>query len=46
MHEIIQGLEYIHRLGIVHRDVKPGNLLVTSEYTIVSIVSARTHDSH
>jgi len=26
--QVVQGLEAIHRLGIVHRDIKPTNLLV------------------
>ena len=27
--QITRGIEYLHKLGLVHRDVKPGNILVT-----------------
>ena len=33
-YQIINGLEYIHSLGVVHRDLKPENLLLTKDNTI------------
>ncbi|KAK7826720.1 3-phosphoinositide-dependent protein kinase 1 [Quercus suber] len=29
--EVVDGLEYIHSLGLIHRDIKPENLLLTSD---------------
>lgn len=33
-HQIIDGVDYLHRLGIVHRDLKPENMLLDNEKNI------------
>jgi serine/threonine protein kinase len=34
VHQAARGLEHVHQNNMVHRDLKPGNLMVTDEYQI------------
>ena len=29
MHQLVKGVNYLHKHNVIHRDLKPGNLLVT-----------------
>jgi casein kinase II subunit alpha len=38
IYKVIQGLNYCHSMGIMHRDIKPQNVLIDRVNQVVKIV--------
>lgn len=34
MRQLVEGLAYLHRVGVIHRDIKPSNVLVDDDLNV------------
>lgn len=37
-YQILKGLNYCHSMGIMHRDIKPGNIIVDLDTQVLKIL--------
>lgn len=42
---ILEGLEYVHETGFIHRDIKPGNIMIRQDGSPVLIDFGSVHDT-
>jgi serine/threonine protein kinase len=45
LYQILRGLKFIHSSNVLHRDLKPGNLLVNADCELKVRAQSRSFDS-
>ncbi len=45
-HEMLKGLAYAHRKGVIHKDLKPSNIVIDHEQRVLKIIDWGLSDFH